>query len=504
MISRSPHRTRLTKRLRPGRRISFDAHALVLVMTLLALSGMAYGYWVTLKPVTLVVNQQPLTVFSNQTTVAGVIDDAAIPIAAEDIVFPALNAPIPENQPIAIRFASPIRIEADGDTIARRTQSQSVSGALGEAGILLKPGDRVLLNGHPVDATAALPRAGAENPLQLLSVSSIAVERAVPIQIDDNGALTTFYTTAPTLGEALRQAGLVVYLGDYVSPDLGKPVMPGWQVYIRRSIPATIVVDGRTIRTRTRSDNIAGLLAQEGVELKNKDYSVPEATKPVNGDMTVTVMRVREDIITESESIPFQTQWQADRTMEIDQHEVVQTGAAGVKKRQIRIRFENGREVRRQLDREWIDSAPVTQLIGYGTNIVKHDLTLPDGSTVQYWRKIRLLATSYTAATSGKARTNPFYGFTFLGWQAGNGIVAVDPRVINLRSKLYVPGYGLAQAGDTGGAIKGRRIDLGYDEDKLVLWYKWADIYLLDPVPPRDQITWVLPDYPRERVRDSR
>jgi hypothetical protein len=64
---------------------------------------------------------------------------------------------------------------------------------------------------------------------------------------------------------------------------------------------------------------------------------------------------------------------------------------------------------------------------------------------------------------------------------------------------LYIPGYGLAQAGDTGGRIKGRRIDLGYNEPDLTLWYKWVDVYLLDPVPPSDQIDWVLPDASRER-----
>jgi 3D (Asp-Asp-Asp) domain-containing protein len=41
--------------------------------------------------------------------------------------------------------------------------------------------------------------------------------------------------------------------------------------------------------------------------------------------------------------------------------------------------------------------------------------------------------------------------------------VAVDPRVIPLRSRLYVEGYGLAIAGDTGRAIKGNRIDLGFN-----------------------------------------
>jgi len=74
-----------------------------------------------------------------------------------------------------------------------------------------------------------------------------------------------------------------------------------------------------------------------------------------------------------------------------------------------------------------------------------------------------------------------------------HGIVAVDPRVINLRSEVYVPGYGVGLAGDTGGAIKGKRIDLGYDDDNLKLWYRWVDVYLLTPVPPASRIDYTLP-----------
>jgi 3D (Asp-Asp-Asp) domain-containing protein len=94
-----------------------------------------------------------------------------------------------------------------------------------------------------------------------------------------------------------------------------------------------------------------------------------------------------------------------------------------------------------------------------------------------------MLATSYSASTAGVSPTNPWYGRTATGMQMRNGIVAVDPRVIDLRSKVYVPGYGVGIAGDTGGAIKGRRIDLGYADEDLVLWYRRVDVYLLTPVP---------------------
>lgn len=67
-------------------------------------------------------------------------------------------------------------------------------------------------------------------------------------------------------------------------------------------------------------------------------------------------------------------------------------------------------------------------------------------------------ATAYTAYCGGRCS-----GRTALGWQAGYGIVAVDPRVIRLRTRLYIPGYGYAVAGDTGGSIRGARIDLGFN-----------------------------------------
>ena len=455
---------------------------------------MAWSFFGTLRPVTLQVNRQPMTILTNQNTVGGVLNDAGILLAPEDIVFPALNAPLPENQPIAVTLARPIQVQVDGDTIARRTQGHTIADALRDANVTLKARDRVLIDGAIVEPSVRLPDSDEESP-----ALQITVQRAVPIQVNDNGALTTFYTTAPTLGEALRQAGLVVYLGDAVTPDLGTPVSPGWQVYIRRSRAATINVDGKTIRTRTLGDKVADLLAQEGIALAGKDYTIPAVTEAVQDGASVQVMRVKEDFITEGEAIPFETTWQPNPALEIDVHQVTQTGVDGVKKRTIRINYENGHEVARSIDKEWIEAAPVTKLISYGTKIVHRNVTLPDGSTTSYWRKIRVLATSYTAATSGKARTHPEFGITALGWQAGLGIVAVDPKVINLRAKLYVPGYGLATAGDTGGKIKGRRVDLGYDESNLVLWFQWIDVYVLDPAPPADQIDWIIPELPRSQ-----
>ncbi|MBI3537692.1 MAG: DUF348 domain-containing protein, partial [Chloroflexi bacterium] len=398
----------------------------------------------------------------------------------------------------------PIQIQADGEIISRRTQAKTIDDALREAGIILKPFDRVWRGDTPINSSESLARSANNSPRAPLATLQFTIQRAFPIQVDDNGALTTIHTTAPTLGEALRQAGVVIYLGDSVTPDLGTPLAPGYQVFIRRSRAISISADGRTYQTRTRGETIADVLKDEAIELRDKDFSDPDGKTALKDNLNVTVMRVREELVTESEAIPYDTVWQADASMDIDEHQIVQSGVEGIKKRNIIMRFENGREVRRTIEKEWIDAAPVTQIFSYGTKITKRELTLPNGQVISYWRKIRMLATSYTAATSGKTRANPTYGITASGLQAGVGVVAIDPHVVNLRSRVYVPGYGLAIAGDTGGGIKGRRIDLGYDEWNLVLWLTWVDVYVLDPPPTLDQIHFIIPDSPRERVPATR
>ena len=68
-----------------------------------------------------------------------------------------------------------------------------------------------------------------------------------------------------------------------------------------------------------------------------------------------------------------------------------------------------------------------------------------------------------------------------------------------MRQGMYVPGYGLGYAGDTGSAIKWRRVDLCYDDDNLVLWRRWVDVYLLTPVPDAASIRWIIPNTPAEK-----
>lgn len=116
---------------------------------------------------------------------------------------------------------------------------------------------------------------------------------------------------------------------------------------------------------------------------------------------------------------------------------------------------------------------PKNKIISRGSKIVWKTLNTPDGE-IKYWKKMRVYATHYDSHCLGCDE------WTAIGMRQGKGVVAVDPRVIRMRSQLYVPGYGLAVAGDTGGAIKGNIIDLGFEDARTAGWSaRYIDIYLL-------------------------
>jgi 3D (Asp-Asp-Asp) domain-containing protein len=77
--------------------------------------------------------------------------------------------------------------------------------------------------------------------------------------------------------------------------------------------------------------------------------------------------------------------------------------------------------------------------------------------------KVKVLTMTATAYDTSPQTLPGSSGLTATGIPAEFGIVAVDPRVIPLGTMVFVEGYGIALAADTGGAIKGNRIDLCYD-----------------------------------------
>jgi uncharacterized protein YabE (DUF348 family) len=480
------------------------------VLVLAAFGALMLGYRVSGVPVTLIVDGQPRQLHTHQDSVQGLMREADIHLYPEDFLAPPPDSELVSGSVVRVRQARPVTVETDGRRKEIRTQNRRVADILAEVGVYIKPHDEVLVDGQVWNLDADLPQAdlveeGRRGP-GLASAASgstpvrIVVRRAVPVILSDDGVAVTLYTTQPTVGEALLAQDILLFLGDRVTPSLGSRVSVGMRIYIERSTPVVISLDGATVRTRTQGTTVGDVLAQEGLALMGKDYSLPAPNTPIAEDMSIRVVRVREELEIEQQLIPFETKWVPDPEMRIDTQQLVQSGGAGVIKSRYRVTHENGQEISKLLEDEWIDHPPGDKIIAYGTQVIVQTLDTPDGP-FEYWRHFRVLATSYSAATSGKDEDHPRYGITRTGLPAGHGVIAVDPKVIPLWSEVYVPGYGKAVAGDTGGSILGRHIDLGFDEETPPLWYRWVDIYVSTPVPPSEEIRYVLPNWPQEPRR---
>ncbi|MDF2571549.1 MAG: hypothetical protein K0R55_3153 [Sporomusa sp.] len=93
-----------------------------------------------------------------------------------------------------------------------------------------------------------------------------------------------------------------------------------------------------------------------------------------------------------------------------------------------------------------------------------------------HWRPLSVEATAYTKYDAGCT------AYTYRGNYLQRGLVAVDPTVIPLGTRLYIPGYGFAVADDIGGAIKGHKIDLSMDtlNEAFTFGRRRITIYVID------------------------
>jgi 3D (Asp-Asp-Asp) domain-containing protein len=118
---------------------------------------------------------------------------------------------------------------------------------------------------------------------------------------------------------------------------------------------------------------------------------------------------------------------------------------------------------------------PMRVLVGKGN--LENPVHLPQVSRA--WKSLTLTATAYDPGPAANGNGN--VAATVTGERARFGIAAVDPKLIPLKSLLYVEGYGPALAADIGGDIKGRRIDLCFNSTREANAFgrKKTRVYLL-------------------------
>lgn len=207
--------------------------------------------------------------------------------------------------------------------------------------------------------------------------------------------------------------------------------------------------------------------SQAATQIQYSDHTLP-VHQPVITDSSFSD-KLEEQI----ETIPKKTIYEDDPETEAGEEKILEEGKDGKVNKIIKITFtKNGEEYERQLVSQETTPAKNKKILR-GTKLVWKTLDTPEGE-IRYWKKMRVYATHYDSRCLGCNE------WTAIGMRAGKGVIAVDPKVIPMRSKLYIPGYGAAIAGDTGGAIKGNIIDLGFEDARTAGWKAgFVDIYLL-------------------------
>ena len=225
------------------------------------------------------------------------------------------------------------------------------------------------------------------------------------------------------------------------------------QIEIQRMQKITVNCDGRKDAYTTYGDTVENILSLLSIQLQGEDRTSYPLTEKTFDGMVIDVIRVTHKTLEYDETVESSVTYYEDASLAAGETLVLEAGRDGKVRRTANVTYENGVEVSREVLSENVLVAPTKgiALCGPGVN---------NGATGTS-KTISCLGTAYSC--DGRK------GITATGTVVHLGTVAVDPKVIPLGSKLYITSddgkyvYGYATAEDTGGLIKGNRVDLYYN-----------------------------------------
>jgi len=276
------------------------------------------------------------------------------------------------------------------------------------------------------------------------------LEKSVALEAD--GKVVTYHSFKHTVAEALAEKGIKLRPKDAVTPGLGTRLKDGLKIKVTRAIRVTVLVDGKQLQLLTLPKTVGGIIAEAGIALNPLDRVSMPLSKIAGPGSEVRVVRVTEKVLTNIRSLAFRSEGRKDLTLEKGIRRIVRRGKLGQEQVIVKVTYEDGKKTRTQVLSRKLLREPRDELVAYGTITS----VSRGGHLIHFSEAILAKATAYTYTGHN----------TYSGTRPTVGVVAVDPAVIKLGSRLYVEGYGYARAMDIGRAIKGPIVDLFFETEK--------------------------------------
>lgn len=319
--------------------------------------------------------------------------------------------------------------------------------------------------------------------LLTLSLYSLS-QKEIIIRVDDN--ITAFKVTSNTVEELLYQKDIQIGNEDYISHELDQSLENGMEIIIKKAIPIIIYNEESKITLNSTAKTVEEVIQHMNIEIDENDIVTPSLNESINQDLEIKIVKVDEEIENVEEEIPFKIIEKNNDELFKGKILKIQNGENGLKEITIKRRYENGQLVSETTESSTIVREPIDEIVERGTK----ELLASSNGMLTYDESVEMVATAYDLSyeSTGKNPGDKYFGLTASGTMARPGVVAVDPKVIPLGTKLYIesldswPDYGFAVAEDTGGAIKGNKIDLFMESHSTASRFgrRRVKVYILD------------------------
>ena len=287
---------------------------------------------------------------------------------------------------------------------------------------------------------------------------TIEWEQARQIEITVDGKTKTVSTTEDLVSEILAKADVPIREHDAITPAADAEVGPDNKIAVEKAFGVTLLDGNKQKKVWSTSTTVADFLKQHNIQLNEFDRVEQKMDGLLTPNSVIQVVRVEKVTDVVEEETNFAVETKKDNSLLKGKEKVVQTGVKGSVARTYEVVKENGKEVSRKVVSEKVTKAPTKKVVAVGTKVVTASVSRGQNEAAPSGKEFYVTATAYTANCTGCSGVTK----TGINLKANPNVkvVAVDPSVIPLGSKVWVEGYGYAVAGDTGGAIKGKKVDL--------------------------------------------